>query len=58
MRTITLDILNEKALDLLKDLEMLKVIRLRRNNAVDDNTQNKELILKYKGAMKNSLLKK
>ncbi len=50
MRTITLDILNDKALDLLRDLELLKVIRLRR----DSNTQDisaKDLISKYKGSM-------
>ncbi len=29
MRTITIDIINEKALNLLKDLELLKLIRLR-----------------------------
>lgn len=29
MKTITLEILNDKALRLLKDLESLKVIRLR-----------------------------
>lgn len=29
MRTVTIDIINEKALNLLKDLELLKLIRLR-----------------------------
>ncbi|WP_316846183.1 hypothetical protein [Pedobacter psychrodurus] len=50
MRTITLDILNDKALNLLKDLELLKVIRLRK----DSNTSNvlsNDLIAKYKGTM-------
>ncbi|GAA4206723.1 hypothetical protein GCM10022289_28000 [Pedobacter jeongneungensis] len=50
MRTVTLDILNDKALDLLKDLELLKVIRLRRDSDVQDVFGN-DLISKYKGAM-------
>ncbi|WP_426327339.1 hypothetical protein [Pedobacter sp. R-06] len=50
MRTITLDILNEKALSLLKDLELLKVIRLRKDSATSNVTDN-DLISKYKGSM-------
>lgn len=50
MRTITLDILNDKALDLLKDLELLKVIRLRKDAAAPQDLS-KDLISKYKGAM-------
>ncbi|MGQ7854013.1 hypothetical protein ACUN24_07165 [Pedobacter sp. WC2501] len=50
MRTITLDILNDRALDLLKDLELLKVIRLRRDSNTQDVSGN-DLILKYKGSM-------
>jgi len=50
MRTITLDILNEKALSLLKDLELLKVIRLRNDSATSNVTDN-DLISKYKGSM-------
>jgi len=50
MRTITLDILNEKALSLLKDLELLKVIRLRKDSATS-NASGNDLISKYKGAM-------
>jgi len=49
MRTITLDILNDKALSLLKDLEMLEVIRVRRSKAPSGSPEN--LISKYKGAM-------
>lgn len=30
MRTITIDIINEKALNLLKDMELLELIRLRK----------------------------
>lgn len=49
MRTITIDIINDKALNLLRELELLKLIRLRRDNpqqnpATTDWT-------KYKGAM-------
>lgn len=33
MKTVTLDILNDHAYNLLKDLEKLKVIRLRKDNA-------------------------
>lgn len=33
MKTVTLDILNDHALSLLKDLEKLKVIRLRRDKS-------------------------
>ena len=48
MRTITIDIINEKAMHLLQDLELLKLIRLRKekdgqNDATDWG--------KYKGAM-------
>lgn len=50
MRTVTLDILNDKALNLLKDLELLKIIRVRWDkepvNSASDN-----LVSKYKGAM-------
>jgi hypothetical protein len=51
MRTITLDILNDKALSLLKDLELLKVIRLRKDSNTS-NVSSNDLISKYKGAMK------
>lgn len=49
MRTITIDIINEKVLCLLKDLEFLKLIRLRK-----DKTALKETATtwsRYKGAM-------
>lgn len=49
MRTITIDIINEKAMNLLRDLELLKLIRLRRDkpgvNPVGMDWA------KYKGAM-------
>lgn len=48
MRTVTIDIINEKALNLLRDLELLKLIRLR-----PDKTEKKDKInwLSYKGKM-------
>ncbi len=43
MKTVTLDILNDHAFSLLKDLEKLKVIRLRR-----DKSQQKDVGTKKK----------
>lgn len=37
MKTVTLDILNDHAFNLLKDLEKLKVIRLRKDNSSKKN---------------------
>jgi hypothetical protein len=48
IRSITIDIINEKALALLKDLELLKLIRLRRESP---NLQSDPQWNKYKGAM-------
>ncbi len=49
MQTITIDIINSKALRLLQDLELLQLIRLRKTNTFDNviltNTN------KYKGSM-------
>ncbi|RZK13755.1 MAG: hypothetical protein EOO43_17410 [Flavobacterium sp.] len=50
MRTITLDILDDNALNLLKDLELLKVIRLRRDNQ-SESRSSEDLVKKYKGSM-------
>ncbi|MEM9339268.1 MAG: hypothetical protein AAGA66_11105 [Bacteroidota bacterium] len=47
MRTITIDIINEKAIHLLQDLELLKLIRLRKENTSKERTD----WGKYKGAM-------
>lgn len=47
MRTITIDIINEKAIHLLQDLELLKLIRLRKEKAGQKSTD----WGKYKGAM-------
>ena len=50
MTTLTIDVLNDKALNLLKDLEMLKIIRVRKNTETF-NSAPTNLIKKYKGAM-------
>jgi hypothetical protein len=49
MQTITIDIINEKALSLLKNLEGLKLIRIRKNSVEPKDSINR--IAKYKGAM-------
>ncbi|GAA3992169.1 hypothetical protein [Mucilaginibacter dorajii] len=49
MRTVTLDILKDEAYDLLKDLEMLKVIRIQ--NDTGEKQVAKNLSAKYNGAM-------
>jgi hypothetical protein len=48
IRTITIDIINEKALALLKDLESLKLIRLRKEKS---DTPLRLPWNNYKGAM-------
>ena len=50
MTTLTIDVLNDKAFNLLKDLELLKIIRVRKDKKVF-NTNTGNLISKYKGAM-------
>ena len=49
MRTITVDIINEKAMNLLRDLELLKLIRLRKEST-NQKPADKDWT-KYKGAM-------
>lgn len=48
MRTITIDIIDEKVINLLQDLELLKLIRLRREKNSQKDVTN---WAKYKGAM-------
>ncbi|MBN9381060.1 MAG: hypothetical protein J0H74_09850 [Chitinophagaceae bacterium] len=50
MTTVTIDILNEKALNLLRDLELLKLIRVRKGKG-ESNVNGINLVKKYKGAM-------
>jgi hypothetical protein len=50
MQTITIDIINNKALKLLQDLELLQLIRLRKEKTSSVTVPN-EWATKYKGAM-------
>ncbi len=56
IRTVTIDIINEKALNLLKDLELMKLIRLRRDQAEVEKPVDWQA--KYKGAMTKEPLAK
>ncbi len=49
MQTLTIDIINNKALKLLQDLELLQLIRVRKENPVPEKIAN--WAEKYKGAM-------
>jgi hypothetical protein len=49
MQTITIDIINNKAIKLLQDLELLQLIRLRRENQQPANST--DWAAKYKGRM-------
>ncbi len=49
MQTLTIDILNNKALRLLQDLELLQLIRLRKEKTTTASNINWQS--KYKGAM-------
>jgi hypothetical protein len=48
MTTVTVDIINQKALKLLEDLELLQLIRVRREKKNDGGTVDWKC---YKGAM-------
>jgi hypothetical protein len=54
MQTITIDIINDKAIKLLQDLEQLQLIRLRKVIQHAENFTNWEH--KYKGAMSKQSL--
>lgn len=49
MQTITIDIINSKAIKLLQDLELLQLIRMRKDKSQSADTVN--WTGKYKGAM-------
>ena len=49
MQTVTVDILNSKAIRLLQDLELLQLIRVRKEENKVTTTVN--LVEKYKGSM-------
>lgn len=52
MQTITIDIINKKAINLLQDLELLQLIRLRREGKAVRKSAI-DWASKYKGAMTN-----
>jgi|AntRauTorcE11898_2_1112593.scaffolds.fasta_scaffold11391_5 hypothetical protein len=54
MKTIEIDILNEKALKLLEELENLKLIKVREKKSGREKTSNMK---QYKGAMQKQPLK-
>lgn len=49
MQTVTIDILNNKAMKLLQDLELLQLIRMRKEKTQTADKIN--WVAKYKGAM-------
>lgn len=49
MQTITIDVINKKALRLLKDLELLQLIRMRKEREFQKTSI--DWATKYKGAM-------
>lgn len=49
MQTVTIDIINDKAIKLLQDLELLQLIRLRKDKTAEKVPTNN--FLKYKGIL-------
>lgn len=49
MQTVTVDILNDEAMKLLHDLELLQLIRVRKDK--ESVITRRDLAAKYKGAM-------
>lgn len=54
IQTLTIDIINEKAVKLIQDMELLKLIRIRTEKNYEEKTIN--LAAKYKGAMQKQQL--
>lgn len=52
MQTITVDILNEKVLELLKKLEELNLVKVQKNSANDNNSKKPSA---YKGIISKKL---
>ena len=48
-QTLTIDIINDKAIKLIQDMELLKLIRVRKEKTQQEETINWDT--KYKGAM-------
>lgn len=55
MRTLTIDVINHKALRLIMDMELLKLIRVRKEKEQQEGVIN--WAAKYKGAMQKQPLK-
>ena len=54
MQTITIDIINDKAVNLLRDLELMQLIRMRREKS--DTRLDSNLASQYKGGMQKQPL--
>lgn len=54
IKTLTIDIINDKAVKLMQDMELLKLIRVRKENARKEEKIN--WAAKYKGAMQKQSL--
>lgn len=54
MQTLTIDIINEKAIKLIQDMERLKLIRIRKEKNQQEGAINWSV--KYKGAMQKQPL--
>ena len=54
MQTLTIDIINDKAVKLIQDMELLKLIRVRKGKAQKEGKIN--WASKYKGAMQKQPL--
>jgi hypothetical protein len=51
MRTVTIDIINDKAIQLLQDMESLQLILVRREKSIYESDSKTNWEVKYKGAM-------
>lgn len=58
MKTVTIEILNRKALNLLKDLEKLRLIRMQKDKPGEGELHIKNRWARYKGAMSKQPLSK
>jgi hypothetical protein len=54
IQNLTIDIIKEKAVKLIQDMELLKLIRIRKEKAYQEKTLNRAA--KYKGAMQKQQL--
>lgn len=53
-QTLTIDIINDKAVRLIQDMEQLKLIRVRKESSRNEDTV--DWVAKYKGAMEKQPL--